>query len=96
MLAECFGCKSLILVKDVDGLYDGDPKQHADATLVHEISVAELEQRALPTLPFDRVLLKLLRRARLLERFQVINGHKPELLARALAGENVGSIVHRS
>ena len=31
LLAECFGCKSLTLVKDVDGLYDRDPKRHADA-----------------------------------------------------------------
>jgi molybdenum storage protein len=94
LLAECFGCKSLVLVKDVDGLYDRDPKEHSDAAFVREISAAELEKRSLPTLPFDRVLLKLLRTARLLKQFQVINGHKPELLAAALNGEHVGTIVH--
>ena len=94
LLAECFGCKSLVLVKDVDGLYDKDPKERSDAAFIREISVAELEQRSLPTLPFDRVLLKLLRTARLLKQFQVINGHKPELLAPALNGEHVGTIVH--
>ena len=26
LLAECFGCKTLTLVKDVDGLYDRDPR----------------------------------------------------------------------
>jgi molybdenum storage protein len=26
LLAECFGCATLNLVKDVDGLYDRDPK----------------------------------------------------------------------
>jgi molybdenum storage protein len=40
------------------------------------------------------VLLDLLGRARLLTRFQVINGHKPELLEAALAGERVGTVVH--
>src|SRR5689334_16006543 len=28
LLAECFGCKSLVLVKDVEGVYEKDPKVH--------------------------------------------------------------------
>jgi molybdenum storage protein len=94
LLAECFGCKSLTLVKDVDGLYDKDPKEHSGATFIPEISAAELERCALETLPFDGVLVKLLKTARLLKRFQIVNGHKPDLLARALDGEHVGTIVH--
>jgi molybdenum storage protein len=94
LLAECFGCRSLVLVKDVDGLYTKDPKAHGSATFIREISAAELERRSLPTLPFDRVLLKLLGTARLLTRFQIVNGHKPDLLARALDGEHVGTVVH--
>jgi molybdenum storage protein len=94
LLAECFGCKSLLLIKDVDGLYDKDPRESSDASLIREISAAELARRALKTLPFDRVLLKLLATARLLKQFQIINGHKPELLAAALKGEHVGTIVH--
>src|SRR5215470_17046789 len=70
LLAECFGCKSLVLVKDVDGVYDKDPKVHAGASLIREISATELERRAAPSLPFDRVLLKLLSTARLLKQFQ--------------------------
>src|SRR5215471_20633781 len=94
LLAECFGCKSLVLVKDVDGVYEKDPKAHTAACLIREISAAELEQRAVPSLPFDRVLLRLLSTARLLKRFQVVNGHKPELIAAALSGENAGTIVY--
>src|SRR5882724_685969 len=93
LLAECFGCKSLVLVKDVDGLYDKDPKAHTDASFIREISASELERRAVPSLPFDRVLLKLLSTARLLKRFQVVNGHKPELIEAAVNGEHVGTIV---
>jgi molybdenum storage protein len=40
------------------------------------------------------VLLDLLERSRLVQRFQIINGLKPELLAPALDGEHVGTIVH--
>lgn len=94
LVAECFGCKSLTLVKDVDGLYDADPKINPSASFIPEISVGELRRKDLKTLPFDEVLLDLLERGRLMRRFQVINGLKPERLAAALAGEHVGTIVH--
>ena len=35
LLAECFGCASLTLIKDVDGLYDRDPKTDPNATFHH-------------------------------------------------------------
>jgi len=94
LLAECFGCKTLTLLKDVDGLYDRDPKRFPGAELIAEIGAKELEKRALRSLPFDRVLLRLLGAARLLKRFQVVNGTRPELVEAALRGERVGSIVH--
>jgi molybdenum storage protein len=94
LTAECFGCKSLTLIKDVDGLYDADPTTHPQATFIPEIGVAELKQRAFETLPFDPVLLDLLPKARLVKRFQIINGTRPELLAPALRGEHVGTIIH--
>ena len=94
LLAECFGCKSLVLVKDVDGLYDRDPKAGTGANFIREISATELERRAIPSLPFDRVLLRLLGTARLLKQFQIVNGHKPELIEAAVNGEHVGTIVH--
>ncbi|MDH3601848.1 MAG: uridylate kinase [Candidatus Tectomicrobia bacterium] len=95
LLAECFGSKDLTLIKDVDGLYTRDPKRHASAEFIPEISVNELRKRDLETLPFDRVLLDLLDHARLLHRFQIVNGRQPNRIARALAGEHVGTIVHK-
>jgi molybdenum storage protein len=95
LLAECFGCATVTLVKDVDGIYDRDPKEHPSARLIEEITVAELADRNLPTLPFDRILLELLGSARKETRFQVINGLKTELLDPALRGERVGTIVRR-
>jgi len=95
LLAECFGCATLTLVKDVNGLYDADPRSHADATFIPEITVGELRERNLTTLPFDRVLLDLLDNARQMTSFQVINGLRPELLELALNGEHVGTIVRQ-
>ncbi len=94
LVAECFGSKTLTLVKDVDGLYTADPKLDSSAEFIPEISSSELRARELATLPFDEVMIDLLDRSRLMKRFQVINGNKPELLARAIAGEHVGTIVH--
>jgi molybdenum storage protein len=95
LLAECFGCKSLTLVKDVDGLYDADPKVDAAARFIPEIGVAELRRRGLRTLPFEPVLLDLLANAWLLDRFQIVNGREPGRIRAALEGQHVGTIVHR-
>lgn len=94
LLAECFGSKDLTLIKDVDGLYTRDPKQHPTADFIAEISVTELRKRELDTLPFDRILLDLLDHARLLKQVQIVNGRKPERIAEALDGGHVGTIVH--
>jgi molybdenum storage protein len=94
LLAECFGCKTLTLVKDVDGLYDVDPKNHMDASFIREISSSELRARRFETLPFDRVLLDLLDNARLLDSFQIVNGLHPDRIAAALEGEHVGTIIY--
>jgi molybdenum storage protein len=93
LLAECFGCASLTLVKDVDGLYERDPKRHPDSRFIDSITVAELRALELPTLPFDRVLVDLLSAARLVKQVQIINGLKPELLEPAVRGEHVGTII---
>ena len=94
LLAECFGSETLTLVKDVDGLYDQDPRVSPGATFIPEIGARELSRRNLKTLPFDRVLLELLQVARLVKRFQVVNGLLPVKIEAALAGEHVGTLVH--
>jgi molybdenum storage protein len=95
LLAECFGCATLTLIKDVDGLYDRDPKTHPHAELIKEVTIGELRDRKLTTLPFDRVLLDLLGKARLVKRIQIINGLKPHLLEPALNGEQVGTVIRK-
>ena len=95
LLAECYGCCTHTLIKDVDGLYDSDPKVNSEAKFIPEITLSELKQRKLQTLPFDRVLIDLLGNASQMKQFQIINGLKPALLVRALRGEHVGTIVKK-
>ncbi len=93
ILAECFGCKTITLVKDVDGLYDSDPKLNPSAEFIPEITVSELNERKIETLPFDEVLPDILKTSRLVKSFQIVNGTKPELIKAAVNGEHVGTIV---
>ena len=93
LLAECFGCKGMIYVKDVDGVYDADPNGVEDATFLPEIHVSELKAMNLDTLPFDRVVLDILENSKLVKQVQVINGLHPERLLAALNGEHVGTLL---
>jgi molybdenum storage protein len=95
LLAECFGCATMTLIKDVDGLYECDPKEYPRARFIDEITVTELRERDLPTLPFDRALIGLIARARLVRSIQIINGLEPDRLAGALRGERVGTIIRQ-
>src|SRR4051812_13993035 len=94
ILGECFGTKSVTLVKDVDGLYTEDPKQNGHASFIDSIGARELKRRALKSLPFDEVLPDILTTARLVRQFQIVNGREPERVAAAVRGEHVGTIVY--
>jgi molybdenum storage protein len=83
----------MIFVKDEDGLYTANPKTDPDAKLIPQITVDELVAADLPDLIIERPVLELMRRARHVRSVQVINGLRPELIRRALAGEHVGTII---
>jgi molybdenum storage protein len=93
LVAEVYGCHNMIFVKDEDGLYTANPKTDPGATLIPKITVDELIARDLPDLIIERPVLELMRRARYVKSVQVINGLRPGLLRRALAGEHVGTII---
>jgi molybdenum storage protein len=93
-VAEAFGARSVILLKDVDGLYTADPKTHPDATFIPRIGATELLRRQLPTLPVEPVVLELLARTKLVRSIRIVNGLVPGNHTRALAGEPVGTEIH--
>jgi molybdenum storage protein len=93
LVAEVYGCRSMVFVKDEDGLYTANPKTDKSAKLIPEITVDELITLDLPDLIIERPLLELMRHARHMRSVQVINGQRPGLISRALAGEHVGTII---
>ena len=94
LVGEVFGSRTIIFLKDVDGLYTADPKIHPEAKFIPKISAAELLHMPLPTLPIESVVLELLTRAKLAKSVRIINGLVPENLTRALAGEQVGTLIY--
>jgi molybdenum storage protein len=93
LVGEVFGARSVILLKDVDGIYTADPKTVPDARFIPEITAAELIGMQLPTLPIEPAMLALLIRAKLAKSVRVVNGLVPGNLTRALAGEAVGTLI---
>jgi len=93
--AEFLGCRRAIFIKDEHGLYSDDPKKNPDAELIKRISAAELLARDLPDLIVERVCVEYLPRARWVQEMQVVNGLVPGEVARALRGEDNGTLITR-
>ena len=96
LVAEQFGCKAMIFVKDEDGLSTANPKTSKDAKFIPKISVDEMKAKGLHDSILEFPMLDLLQSARHVREVQVINGLVPGNLTRALAGEHVGTIITAS
>ncbi len=93
LLAEQFGCKAMIYVKDENGLYSANPKTAKDAVFIPKISVDEMKAKGLHDSILEFPVLDLLQTARHIREVQVVNGLVPGNLTRALNGEHVGTII---
>ena len=93
LIAEVFGARKMIYVKDEDGLYSADPKKDAKATHIPRISVQELLERDMNDLIVERAVIELMLSARNVKEIQFVNGLKPGQLTAALDGEPVGTVI---
>jgi molybdenum storage protein len=93
LVAEQFGCKAMIYVKDEDGLYTANPKTSKGATLIPKISVDEMKAKGLQDSILEFPVLDLLKSSRHVRQVQIVNGLVPGNLTRALAGQHVGTII---
>jgi molybdenum storage protein len=93
LIAEVFGARKMIYVKDEDGLYTADPKKDPAARHIARISVQELLAIDQEDLVVERAVLDLMLTARHIREIQFVNGLKPGQLTAALAGESVGTVI---
>ena len=79
----------LMKATKVDGIYDKDPKQHADAVLIKEISYRDVIARGLGVMDATAITLCMDNRMPIL----VFNLTRPGSIVAAASGEPIGSIV---
>jgi molybdenum storage protein len=96
LIAEVFGARKMIYVKDEDGLFTADPKKDPAAVHIPRISVQDLLARDLNDLVVERAVLTLMLNARHVKEIQFVNGLKPGQLTAALDGEPVGTIIYHA
>jgi molybdenum storage protein len=93
LVSEVFGARSMIYVKDEDGLYTADPKKEPNARFIPSITVEELEALSLADVVVEHSVLEMMKNAKARRSIQIINGLVPGNLTRALNGEHVGTII---
>jgi molybdenum storage protein len=85
LIAEVFGARKMIFVKDEDGLHTADPKKEPDAIHIPRISVQDLLAWDLNDLIVERAVLELMLNARNIKSRSPIYGRCVSLSAEPLA-----------
>lgn len=96
LIAEVYGARKMIYVKDEDGLFTADPKKDSKARHIPRISVQELLKDDQDDLVVERAVLDLMLSARHIREIQFVNGLKPGQLSAALDGEPVGTVIYNA
>ncbi len=98
LFAEAIGCKVVINISDVSGIYDKDPKKFDDAKKIDKLSYDEFfelikSQKAEPGTYelFDLSALRIAKRSKIK---LIFIGSNPNELEKVLKGEKVGSEVY--
>merc|ERR1712117_466917 len=94
LVSEVFGAKSMIFIKDEEGLYTADPKKDPDAKFIKRISVKELKSKDLKDVVVERPVLDFMESAKNRRSIRIINGLVKGNLTRALNGEEIGTEIY--
>ena len=95
ILADLLGSRTILFVKDEQGLYTADPKKQPEAQFIAEIGARDLMEKELDDLVIERPCLEIIQNSEVIERVQIINGLVPGNIERAMNGEHVGTIIYR-
>jgi len=98
LIAEKMNADLLIKATDQEGIYDKDPKKHADAVMLKHLSFEELpnvfaedKHKAGIHQILDSEAVKILKRKRV--RVVVVNGFKPENILAVVKGKHIGTLI---
>jgi len=98
LVAERVNADLLIKGTDQEGVYDKDPRKHADAVMLNNLSFEDLpkifegsKHEAGIHQIIDPEAIKVLKRHRV--KFVVVNGYDPRNILAAVNGEKVGTVI---
>ena len=82
---------AILLAKNVDGVYTGDPREDASATLMKDLTYDEALEKQLKVMDLTALLLC---RDQGLPFIRVFGLDEPENILKVLHGDEMGSLVH--
>lgn len=98
LVAEALEAKLLVKATDQEGIFDKDPKKHADALKLDHLRFEDLTRVCVEDSHkagihqiIDPEAIKILKRTRV--KVVVVNGFKPENVLMAIEGKPVGTLV---
>jgi molybdenum storage protein len=95
ILADLIGSRTVLFIKDENGLYTDDPKKNPNATFIAEIGAQDLLDRNQDDLVIERPCLEIIQNSEVIDKVQVINGMIEGNITKALNGEHVGTFIYR-
>ena len=95
ILADLIGSRTILFIKDENGLYSDDPKKNPQATFIPEIGAKDLLERDQDDLVIERPCLEIIQNSEVIEKVQVINGMVEGNITKALNGEHVGTMIYK-
>jgi len=95
ILADLIGSKTVLFIKDEDGLYTDDPKKNPNAEFIAEIGAQDLLDRDQDDLVIERPCLEIMQNSEVIEKVQIINGMVEGNITKALNGEHVGTYIYK-
>jgi uridylate kinase len=98
LIAERIKADLLVKATDQDGVYDKNPKKHADAVKLDHLTLEDLSRvfdeekhKAGIHQIIDPEAVRILKRGRI--RVVIVNGFKPENVSAAVKGNNIGTLI---
>ncbi len=95
ILADLIGSRTILFIKDENGLYTEDPKKNPDAPFIAEIGAKDLLDGDQDDLVIERPCLEIMQNSEVIEKVQIINGLVEGNITKALNGEHVGTIIYK-
>jgi molybdenum storage protein len=95
ILADLIGSRTILFIKDENGLYTDDPKKNPHAEFIPEIGAQDLLDQDQDDLVIERPCLEIIQNSEVIEKVQIINGLIEGNITRALNGEHVGTIIYK-